>query len=96
MLSRRGFLGMIAGVLSTPALKPLADFVSYAAPESSLSKLVQVYYDQKAIAILKATTPFLAFTKQRPLPVFEGGRTIQFFTYLPEVHKMDKEKAPVV
>lgn len=39
-----------------------------------------IYYEREAIPNLKAQTPFLAMTKQKPLPL-RSGNQIQFFTY---------------
>lgn len=39
-----------------------------------------IYYEREAIPNLKAQTPFLSFTKQKPLPL-RSGNQIQFYTY---------------
>jgi N4-gp56 family major capsid protein len=46
----------------------------------SLPNLVAIYYERQAIPNLKAQTPFLSMTKQKPLPL-KSGNQIQFFTY---------------
>lgn len=46
----------------------------------SLPNLVAIYYERQAIPNLKAQTPFLSMTKQKPLPL-RSGNQIQFFTY---------------
>jgi N4-gp56 family major capsid protein len=45
-----------------------------------LPNLVAIYYERGAIPNLKAQTPFLSMTKQKPLPL-RSGNQIQFFTY---------------
>lgn len=39
-----------------------------------------IYYERQAIPNLKAQTPFLSMTKQKPLPL-KSGNQIQFYTY---------------
>lgn len=46
----------------------------------SLPNLVAIYYERQAIPNLKAQTPFMSMTKQKPLPI-RSGNQIQFFTY---------------
>lgn len=46
----------------------------------SLPNLVAVYYERQSIPNLKAQTPFLSMTKQKPLPL-KSGNQIQFYTY---------------
>ena len=46
----------------------------------ALPNLVAIHYERQAIPNLKAQTPFLSMTKQRPLPLRQGNQ-IQFFTY---------------
>lgn len=46
----------------------------------SLPNLVAIYYERSSIPNLKAQTPFLSMTKQKPLPL-RSGNQIQFFTY---------------
>lgn len=46
----------------------------------SLPNLVAIHYERKSIPNLKANTPFMSMTKQKPLPV-RSGNQIQFFTY---------------
>lgn len=46
----------------------------------SLPNLVAIYYERQAIPNLKAQTPFMSMTKQKPLPL-RSGNQIQFFTY---------------
>jgi N4-gp56 family major capsid protein len=46
----------------------------------ALPNLVAIYYERQAIPNLKAQTPFLSMTKQKPLPM-RSGNQIQFFTY---------------
>lgn len=46
----------------------------------ALPNLVAIYYERQSIPNLKAQTPFLAMTKQKPLPM-RSGNQIQFFTY---------------
>src|SRR5581483_10644477 len=46
----------------------------------SLPNLVAIYYERQSIPNLKAQTPFLSMTKQKPLPL-RSGNQIQFFTY---------------
>jgi len=46
----------------------------------NLPNLVAIYYERGAIPNLKAQTPFLSMTKQKPLPL-RSGNQIQFFTY---------------
>jgi N4-gp56 family major capsid protein len=54
---------------------PAAILVSDALPN-----LVATHYERQAIPNLKANTPFMGVTKQRPLPL-HSGNTIQFYTY---------------
>ena len=42
--------------------------------------LVAIHYEREAIPNLKAQTPFMSMTKQKPLPL-KSGNQIQFFTY---------------
>lgn len=46
----------------------------------ALPNLVAIHYEREAVPNLKAQTPFLSMTKQRPLPLRQGNQ-IQFFTY---------------
>jgi len=46
----------------------------------SLPNLQAIYYVRKAVPNLKAQTPFLSMTKQRPLDL-RSGNQIQFYTY---------------
>jgi len=46
----------------------------------SLPNLVAIYYERQAVPNLKAQTPFLSMTKQKPLPI-KSGNQIQFYTY---------------
>jgi N4-gp56 family major capsid protein len=46
----------------------------------ALPNLVAIYYERAAIPNLKAQTPFMSMTKQKPLPLRQGNQ-IQFFTY---------------
>jgi len=46
----------------------------------NLPNLLATYYAKQAIPNLKAQTPFLSFTKQKPLPL-RSGNNIQFYTY---------------
>ena len=46
----------------------------------ALPNLVAIHYEREAIPNLKAQTPFLSMTKQRPLPLRQGNQ-IQFYTY---------------
>jgi len=46
----------------------------------ALPNLVAIYYERQSIPNLKAQTPFLSMTKQKPLPL-RSGNQIQFFTY---------------
>jgi N4-gp56 family major capsid protein len=46
----------------------------------SLPNLVAIHYERKSIPNLKANTPFMSMTKQKPLPV-KSGNQVQFFTY---------------
>jgi N4-gp56 family major capsid protein len=46
----------------------------------ALPNLVAIHYEREAIPNLKANTPFLSMTKQRPLPLRQGNQ-IQFYTY---------------
>jgi N4-gp56 family major capsid protein len=46
----------------------------------ALPNLVAIYYERTSIPNLKAQTPFLSMTKQKPLPL-RSGNQIQFFTY---------------
>lgn len=46
----------------------------------ALPNLVAIHYERDAIPNLKAQTPFLSMTKQKPLPL-RSGNQIQFFTY---------------
>lgn len=46
----------------------------------ALPNLVAIYYERQAIPNLKAQTPFMSMTKQKPLPM-RSGNQIQFFTY---------------
>lgn len=45
-----------------------------------LPNLVAIFYERQAIPNLKAQTPFLSMSKQKPLPL-RSGNQIQFFTY---------------
>lgn len=45
-----------------------------------MSNLNAIFYERKAVANLKATTPFMTMTTQRPLPL-RSGNQIQFYTY---------------
>jgi len=46
-----------------------------------LFDLVNKYYSESFSKILWDQTPFLKCNIFKPLPKFEGGKTIQFFTY---------------
>lgn len=46
----------------------------------ALPNLVAIYYERQSIPNLKAQTPFMGMTKQKPLPL-RSGNQIQFFTY---------------
>lgn len=46
----------------------------------ALPNLVAIYYERQAIPNLKAETPFLSMTKQKPLPMGSGNQ-IQFYSY---------------
>jgi len=46
----------------------------------ALPNLQAIHYEREAIPNLKAQTPFLSMTKQKPLPL-RSGTQIQFFTY---------------
>lgn len=46
----------------------------------ALPNLVAIYYERQAIPNLKAQTPFMSMTKQKPLPI-RSGNQIQFYTY---------------
>lgn len=46
----------------------------------ALPSLVAVHYERESIPNLKAQTPFLSMSKQKPLPL-RSGNQIQFFTY---------------
>jgi hypothetical protein len=46
----------------------------------SLPNLVATYYERKSIPNLKALTPFMSMTKQKPLPM-NSGHAMQFYTY---------------
>jgi N4-gp56 family major capsid protein len=46
----------------------------------SLPNLVAIYYERAAIPNLKAQTPYMGMTKQKPLPL-RSGNQIQFYTY---------------
>lgn len=46
----------------------------------ALPNLVAIYYERQAIPNLKAQTPYMSMTKQKPLPL-RSGNQIQFFTY---------------
>lgn len=46
----------------------------------ALPNLVAIYYERQAIPNLKAQTPFMSMSKQKPLPL-RSGNQIQFFTY---------------
>jgi N4-gp56 family major capsid protein len=45
-----------------------------------LPNLQAIHYEREAIPNLKAQTPFLSMTKQKPLPLRQGNQ-IQFYTY---------------
>lgn len=45
-----------------------------------LPNLVAIYYERQSIPNLKAQTPYLGMTKQKPLPM-RSGNQIQFYTY---------------
>lgn len=47
---------------------------------SAMAQLQAIHYEREAIPNLKAKTPFMSMTKQKPLPV-RSGNVIQFFTY---------------
>ena len=40
----------------------------------ALPNLVAMHYEREAIPNLKAQTPFLSMTKQRPLPLRQGNQ----------------------
>ena len=40
----------------------------------ALPNLVAIHYEREAVPNLKAQTPFLAMTKQRPLPLRQGNQ----------------------
>ena len=40
----------------------------------ALSNLVAIHYEREAVPNLKAQTPFLSMTKQRPLPLRQGNQ----------------------
>ena len=44
----------------------------------ALPNRVAIHYEREAIPTLKANTPFLSMTKQRPLPLRQGNQ-IQYF-----------------
>lgn len=46
----------------------------------SLPNLVAIHYERQSIPNLKAQTPFMSMTKQKPLPL-RSGNQIQFYTY---------------
>ena len=46
----------------------------------ALPNLVAIYYERAAIPNLKAETPFMSMTRQKPLPLHSGNQ-IQFYTY---------------
>jgi hypothetical protein len=46
----------------------------------ALPNLVAIYYERQSIPNLKAQTPFMSMTKQKPLPL-RSGNQIQFYTY---------------
>jgi N4-gp56 family major capsid protein len=46
----------------------------------ALPNLNAIYYERQSIPNLKAQTPFLSMTKQKPIPL-RSGNQIQFFTY---------------
>lgn len=46
----------------------------------ALPNLVAIHYERQSIPNLKAQTPFMSCTKQKPLPL-RSGNQIQFFTY---------------
>jgi N4-gp56 family major capsid protein len=46
----------------------------------ALPNLQAIYYERQSIPNLKANTPFLSMTKQKPLPI-RSGNQIQFYTY---------------
>lgn len=46
----------------------------------ALPNLVAIYYERQSIPNLKAQTPFMSMTKQKPLPI-RSGNQIQFYTY---------------
>ena len=43
----------------------------------NMSNLLATYYEKQSIPNLKAQTPFLSLTKQRPLPL-RSGNNIQY------------------
>jgi uncharacterized membrane protein YkgB len=45
-----------------------------------MPNLNAIYYEREAIANLKANTPFMSMTKQKPLPM-RSGTQVQFYTY---------------
>ena len=45
-----------------------------------LPNLNAIYYERQSIPNLKAQTPFMSMTKQKPIPL-RSGNQIQFFTY---------------
>lgn len=46
----------------------------------NLPNLVAIYYERASIPNLKAQTPFMSMSKQKPLPL-RSGNQIQFYTY---------------
>jgi hypothetical protein len=40
----------------------------------ALPNLVAIHYEREAVPNLKAQTPFLSMTKQRPLPLRQGNQ----------------------
>ncbi len=40
----------------------------------ALPNLVAIYYERQAVPNLKAQTPFLSMTKQKPLPLRSGNQ----------------------
>lgn len=89
MVSRRGFFKLLGGIAASPVLKPLAKLLpepkTYSTYIYGKNAVIGQYadfikfYDKAMLDNLKANTPFLAMSKQMPLPERTGNQ-IQFFT----------------
>jgi N4-gp56 family major capsid protein len=59
---------------------PMAYSPASIVTSGQLPNLNAIYYERQSIPNLKAQTPFMSMTKQKPIPL-RSGNQIQFFTY---------------